>query len=203
MEWCSRDRGAMLMRGMVPPIVSAALLVLAFPPFDCPLLAWVALVPLLLQIARSTILASFGQGLLTGVLFYLVFMWWAGQIAEANPWNFVVLTFYLGFFFALFAAAGRFLLAVMPSWAPLTLPMLWCAIEYLRSNIGFLSQTFGILGYSQYQMLPAAGVAAFTGVYGVSFLAVATNAVVATLIRPRVRADDDTLHGVRRSVRTA
>lgn len=180
-------RSMALIRVAVPSLLSAALLALAFPPFDLPLFAWVALVPLLLQLFHSKVFEGFAAGLLTGGLFFLALMWWATGLPEANPWNFTALVISLGLFFGLYAGMACWLLRHLPAWAPMTLPTLWVATEYLRTHVGFLSQAVGILGYSQHALLPTAAIAAYTGIYGVSFLLMTSNVVLALFLQRRTK----------------
>jgi len=178
----SRAHIASLARWAFPPLLTAAMLFLSFPPFDWTLCAWVALVPLFLQLYRTTPFAAFFSGCLAGTLFYMVFMEWTASLSDISPITFVIGGIFLGSFIGLSNLLGSRVIAVLPKLAPLALPAIWVTVEYLRSHIGFLSQPFGILGYSQYSLLPVAGIAAYTGVLGVSFLVVACNAVIATLV---------------------
>ncbi len=171
-----------MVKWAVPPITSAVLLAAAFPPFDWPLLAWIALVPLFLKLYRCRILTGFGAGLFTGLIFYVILMWWTASLGEISLVNFLLMGIVLGSFFGLFAGLGCWLLRILPQWAPLYLPPLWVSIEYFRSHIGFLSQPFGILGYSQFTILPVAGLASYTGVYGVSSILIASNALIVSVV---------------------
>jgi apolipoprotein N-acyltransferase len=58
------------------------------------------------------------------------------------------------------------------------LPIIWVAIEYLRSLIF----PAGILGYSQYLNIPLIQIADITGVMSISFLVIFSNAMIFTLI---------------------
>src|SRR5262245_45247932 len=59
----------------------------------------------------------------------------------------------------------------------LVFPTAWVAMEFLRSR-GLPSATFGVLAYTQYGNLPLMQVAAFTGIWGISFLIAWLAAVV-------------------------
>jgi apolipoprotein N-acyltransferase len=56
--------------------------------------------------------------------------------------------------------------------------LLWLAYEYLRT-LGFLGYSYGITGYSQWQILPLIQIAALFGVWGVSALVVFPSAYLA------------------------
>lgn len=171
----------------LPPLLSAILLAMAFPPFHVPLLAWVALIPLFVRIKHCHITSSFFAGCLFGMIFYMIFMGWTASIAEMNWARFIVLGLAMGGFFGLFSSLSSWLCLSLSRWSYLILPILWISIEYLRSHIGFLSHAFGILGYSQYSLLSVAWIASFTGVYGVSFIIVLCNAFLATIVWHAIR----------------
>ena len=96
--------------------------------------------------------------------------------------NFNVGLLYYSLYFGLFGLFARYCHSNMPRWNVLTFPAIWMLLEYLREHIGFLSFPWGTLGYSQYTVLPVAQLSAWTGVYGVSFLIVAVNTVVAEVL---------------------
>lgn len=178
--------------------LSGGLLVLAFPSFDLWPLAFVVLVPWLARIpGQSPRTAGLG-GLVAGMVFFLGSLWWvAGTMVRygalpvplALPVAVAVLaalTLYLSLYVAAFSA----LLAwIRPTSGPafvLAAAGLWVALEYLRTHLlsGF---PWNLLGYSQYQnfaFLPAVTV---TGVYGLSFFVMATNAALAWALRHRGR----------------
>jgi apolipoprotein N-acyltransferase len=60
-------------------------------------------------------------------------------------------------------------------------PAVWVAIEFVRSNLFFLSWPWNLLGHSQYQYLSVIQIADITGVYGISFMLVMVNQVVSYL----------------------
>ncbi len=68
------------------------------------------------------------------------------------------------------------------SWAlhgmPLIAALAWVALEYLRSIL-FTGFPWGLLGSSQYHWLPLIQMADITAIYGISFMIVLTNGVLA------------------------
>jgi apolipoprotein N-acyltransferase len=64
---------------------------------------------------------------------------------------------------------------------------LWVALEYTRSNFGFLAFPWMLLGHSQFLQHALVQVSAFTGVYGLSFLIVVVNVALAQAIRSLLR----------------
>ena len=61
---------------------------------------------------------------------------------------------------------------------PLIAALAWVALEYLRSIL-FTGFPWGLLGSSQYHWLTLIQVADITSIYGISFMIVLTNGVLA------------------------
>jgi len=68
--------------------------------------------------------------------------------------------------------------------ALLAAPFLWVFLEYIRSNLSFLSLPWGLLAHSQYQYLPVIQVASLSGAYGISFLIVMVNSAITAIVYP-------------------
>jgi apolipoprotein N-acyltransferase len=170
-------------------VASGLALGLAFPKFDLNLLAWVALVPLLYAIEAQRWRAVFGYSMLQGMVFYVLSLYWAviplHTFADAPMWAAVGPMLLLAAVEALFSAAtmvgATFATRRLRIPIVLTLPIIWTAIEWLRSffPIGF---PWNFVGYAAYRDLGLIQFAEFTGVYGVSALIVLFNAVVYTVI---------------------
>jgi apolipoprotein N-acyltransferase len=125
------------------------------------------------------------SSLAVGFIFYVGILWWVQRIDGINPFNFIIgILGGLWCYFGLFGLLAYYFQTKIPKWNALTFPATWVLLEYLRSHMGFLSFPWGILGYSQYTVLPVARISAFTGVYGVSFLIVMVNTVLAEIIHP-------------------
>ena len=164
-------------------LLSAALLVLAFPPYDFSWLVWIALVPLLISGNGKNSIFSFLLWFLCGVAFFTgVFLW----IFEVRGYRFhhhFFIGLYLGPLFGLFGLALSLIrkrLGIM--WAYLAAPFLWTSLEYVRANLFFLSLPWAFLAHSQYQNLALIQIASISGAYGVSFLIVMVNAATAFLL---------------------
>ena len=170
-------------QSLLPVTISAVMLVLIFPGFSYSYLAWIALVPLFLLIFRSGDVTATCSSCATGILFYLGMLHWVIRVEDANPYNFAVIILFFATFFLLFAIPAKYFHERFPGWDALTFPAIWVSVEYLKTHIGFLSFPQGILGYSQYKVLPVAAIAQFTGVYGVSFVIIAVNAALASIVR--------------------
>jgi apolipoprotein N-acyltransferase len=171
------------MRGVAPYAWAAAaglLLVAAFPEFDLWGLAWVALVPLLLAVDRLTLAGAVLAGLVCGCLYQLLWGWWLVP-AGVHPASYLAGGLFCALYVGTFAGGVRVLRLRRPAWAPLAIPSLWVVLEYVRASLGWLAAPWALLGHSQYPVPAVAAVGALAGVWGVSFLLVAANTLLADL----------------------
>jgi apolipoprotein N-acyltransferase len=169
--------------------VSSSLLILSFPNFESYLLAWVALVPLLVAIARRPApLRALILGWATGTVFFYVTCYWLTYSMIHYGGLPTVLAYLLlipgavvvGFFPGLFAV---FVALAIRRWGPgavLLAPVFWAALEWTR--LGVTGQLWNALGYSQAFNAHLIQAATWGGVYAVSFLIVAFNSAVSLLI---------------------
>jgi len=169
--------------GACAALVSGFLLVLAFPPYDQAWLGWVAMVPLLLGLTvLRPWMAFFATGW-GGIVFCIGFFRWIFEIPGYTMLHHILLGVYLG---PLFGFIGFIASIMMRRWsitaAMVAVPFVWVSLEYLRSNLSFLSLPIGLLGHSQYKNVAMIQIASISGVYGVSFLVVLTNAAIAVIL---------------------
>ncbi len=165
--------------------LSGLLLGLAFPLFDYYPLAWIALVPMFMRVAKRPFASGFtcGFGFFASVLYWLniVMTNYGGLAPIFSVLAYIFLVAYLSLYFGaatwLAFRCQQFL--SIPYLA--LLPFFWVASEYLRGMLvtGF---PWALLGYSQANFPQAIQSADVTGVYGVSFLLVAVNCAVAGLL---------------------
>lgn len=168
--------------------LSGLLLALSFPQPRLTLLAWVALAPLLVVCTRRRArFRLFSYGYLCGLVFFFGTCSWVYDVmrihgrlsvlAAGIVLLLLVLTlalFFGGFSLALGELARRWQLAALG-----VAPFLWVALEWLRTYLFFGGFPWNLLGYA---MAPHTGwiqPAAYTGIYGVSFLVAGVNALVA------------------------
>ena len=176
-------------------IVSGALFALAFPPFDLPVFAPIALVPWIAALATEE---KRGRGLFSGVLFAITY--WCLSI----PWIYFVVTRFggqsgaMGLLSVLIlslilaqwtAVIGWATVAVAPArspWRFAAFPVLWLAAEHARSNVygGF---PWNLTAQALYRHPIWLQSAAFWGSYGVGLLVVATSALIAAGVIRRSR----------------
>ncbi len=169
---------------MLLAICSAALLILAYPPFDLGWLAWVALIPWLSSLGRATPRQAFLRSTLVGFLFFAGTIWWVGHVTIAGT---AVLVAYLALYFGLWGWLTRkFFLPLTAYRLPLlVLPASWVLLEYLRSNLltGF---GWNLLAHTQWNWIPLIQIADLLGAYGVSFLIVMVNVGIWRSLTQRV-----------------
>ena len=180
-------------------ILSGALLALSFPRFGHPAFAWIALVPLLVALARrQPPLRAFYLGLTTGLLYFIGTIYWTGTVVRqfgglALPvalLAMLLLAAYLALFPALTALITARLVNRAGTRALLLMPAAWVATEYARGYL-FGGFPWVPLGNSQVTVLPVAQLASVLGVYGLSALVAFVNAALAcaVLFRGRQRIE--------------
>ena len=164
---------------------------LIFPDSGLPWLAPVALVPLLIAIAREPRpLWRFLLGEFAGIVYWFAICYWIQFVLEVHgamgrwgSWG----------TFALFCVAKAAHLAIFSMLAAVlietryaipAIAALWTGIERTHGTFGFAWLTLGNAGIDM--PLPLR-VAPFTGVYGISFVFALMSAVVALLILRRER----------------
>ncbi len=175
----------MLRRGGLA-VLSGVLLALSFPRVSLAPLAFGGLVPLLVALDGVPSLHGTYLGLITGLVLYLLSIPWVVHTMTTYgglplPFSFLLLlalSLYLALYVGMFAYGVTRLSARGPLKYLVGVPALWVGLEYLRTFLltGF---PWNLLGYSQYQNLPVIQMASVTGVYGISFLLVLTNAGLA------------------------
>ncbi len=146
-------------------LISAVLLVLAFPTTDYWLFAFFGLVPLLLVLDGKKNSHAFLLGFFTGIIFFAGTMYWLGHVTVPGT---IILILYLSLYFGFFALGYTAYTRWRVLWKLLLLPSLWVVLEFIR---GHLFSGFGwlYLGHSQSKNLAVAQMADIVGVEGISF----------------------------------
>ena len=167
-------------------VLSGVLLVLSFPKFGHPYVAFVALAPLLLALPGRTPAQALRLGYLTGAVSGFGLLYWTALVVIQYgglplPLGITVMSLLclaVALFPSLFALLlARWLGALGPA-ALLLAPFAWVATEILRTHT-FFNFPWCLLGYSQHSNRPFIQFASATAVYGVSFLLVATSSLLA------------------------
>ena len=168
---------------LLAPVLSGALLFLAFPTYDLEWLAWVGLVPLLIAISGRSLKHGFFLSLISGIIFFAWIFDWMFEVTGYTFLHHAILFLYLGFYFGLFGLAFAFLCKRSGvRTALLVAPFIWVSLEYFRSNMGFMAHPWAWLAHSQYQNPIIIQIASVTGAYGVSFLIVMINSALAAMV---------------------
>ncbi|MEP6568270.1 MAG: apolipoprotein N-acyltransferase [Acidobacteriota bacterium] len=177
-------------------LISAALLIVSFPNFDLSLLAWIALVPVLLVVARAPRpFRSFYLGWLFSTAFFYGSCYWLTysmiHTGGLSPWVAFALLLPATLVVGVFPAVAMLLLArAIRSWGTSALflaPILWPALEWARLET--TGQLWNAIGYSQAYHPLLIRSASWGGVYAVGFLVVLVNVAVAfALLRRTSRA---------------
>ena len=178
-------------RVFLPALASAVLLWASFFPLNLGFLAWLALVPLLTLVRAQTSAGRvyFAAGL-GGLAFFGLAINWVRVAHPMMYFTWLFLSVYCALYFPLAVFLVRRLDARRVPLA-LSLPLVWVGLEYFRAHfptgfswlepLGLVHRIgFGwyFLGYTQHDYLPLIQVADVAGVYGVSFLLAAANAVL-------------------------
>ncbi len=167
--------------GFLAAACSGLLLALSFPTPAYAILAWVALVPLLATSEEH----PFKKGCLAGFVFFAIVLYWlnivmttyGGLSMALSVAAYLLLVAYLSLYFGTAVWLACRLKRVKGLSFALTLPVIWVGLEFVRAFLltGF---PWATVGYSQ-QNLQMIQSADLFGVYGLSYLVLFTNAVVA------------------------
>jgi len=166
-------------------LASGLLLWLCYFPASIGWLAWVALVPWLLLVrADMSNWRRYLLAWLTGLVGFVPALQWMRVAHETMFYSWLCLAWYCSWYFLLALWLLR-RLDRRTGWPlTLTVPLVWTALEFLRSNFagGF---AWYLLGHTQHDFLPVIQIADLAGVAGVTFLVAAVNGLIAEAILRR------------------
>lgn len=177
---------------MLSGALSGALLTLALPWIDLSVLGWVALVPLLYFLSSrpgraETFLAGYSAGF---VFFAGTCYWITYSMYNYGGLPLVVAVGILLLFVAVFAlhtAAFAFLVRVClnrwPVWGLLFAAPVWVAVELVQGHLIFGGFPWMLAGYALAPFSGLLQIVTWSGVYGLSFLLVGVNALLAIAFR--------------------
>jgi len=160
-------------------IIASILFAASFPNLvfqnGLPLLAWVAYIPVFWVIRRSSFGLCFFWGAFYGYAAYGLFNYWLSVFHPLA--GLIVGSIYLVYLALLFPLL-RLAVVAFPRRGYIVQWLIWMAFEYLRCQ-GFLAYSYGVTGYSQWNVLPVIQIADIAGVWGVSALVVFPSAALA------------------------
>ncbi len=170
-----------------PAVASAALVLLAFPPFHLGLLVFVALVPWLASLREASGWGAFRSGYVFGIVFWagqmswlqpLVQRWTGDPVLSAAPY---LLAMAIG---ALYFSAMAWI--VRTCWAGNAIwlvPVAWAGIEVIRSIVPLLAFPWGLLATPLTPYPATIQLAYFGSIYAVSAWVVLANVCFALALR--------------------
>lgn len=172
-----------------PPLASGLLLTLCFPDTQWSLLAWIALVPLLVSIRNTPPNRAFKMGLTMGMAHFFPLIYWILPTLRMYGNLPVFLAFPVLFLLVCYLALYPAVFCLILSWKsrqkgfspfmPLVASFVWVGLEFIRTRL-FTGFPWGLTGYSQYMQTSLIQIADVTGVYGISFVIILVNATLAT-----------------------
>lgn len=167
-------------------LISAILLIFAFPDFEIWILACLALIPLLIAVEREkqSFAKSFLIGWIFGTFFFAGSCWWLtyslityGRIPTAIAYFLLFgATAMVGIFPAAFAGILSLILKRFGNWGILAAPFVWTATEFLRFHL--TGNHWNAIGYSQAFSSVFNGLIPLGGAYLVGSFLVAINAAI-------------------------
>jgi len=159
--------------------LSAILLILSFHNPKYSFLAWVSLAPIFIIIIKEKPKKIFISSIIVSLIFNVFYLIWMKEYK--HPLSLPGVVFAETIYFCLAVILTKILSANLDFLGEIRFPVAWLCIDYLKT-IGFLAFPWGILGYSQYKNLVLIQSASIFGVWGITFLIVYFNAIVASII---------------------
>ncbi len=167
-------------------VVSGAALACAYPNYNVPVLAWIAVVPLMLASRGASLRFAALCGLLYGLAFYGISVSWVYTVMHqygplppleaAGVMATMVVTCAL---FKMFFAMGISLWGrTGPGKAACVAPFLWVTMELGLGHLPDIGFPWNLLGYAAARNLALAQITTITGIYGLSWLVAAYNALL-------------------------
>jgi len=166
-------------------LLSALLFSLAYAPVGQFYLAWIALTPWIISVARSKSWKStFFINWPVGWIFFAANVGWLTDVTLPGT---IGLTMYCGFYWGLAAVIVRgtgWLQNKRIGWAMVGIPAIWAGLEWFRG--GFLSGfPWLFAGHTQSPLLAVCQIADLAGVYGISFVLAMVGTLAALAILNR------------------
>lgn len=169
-----------LLSGITLPTVIGSF---KFP--DLGVLAWFSLIPFYLRIKKSSPRSALGQGFLFGFGFYGISLYWIfiamHTYGDIPLWGSLLGIFLAVLLMALFPAVTAMLAALFSERGPplwIVFPLIWVVSDFARTVIPLGGFPWSSLAYTQKSFLPLLQSLDVTGIYGITFLVIFSNAIV-------------------------
>ena len=163
----------------ISPVAGAALMLLSFPPFELYITPFIALVPLIFLIDRSSSTARAATGtFMFGMAFWLGLLYWITLYTRAG---YLVSALILSGVMTVSAILIRRLRSKIGVPLTLSIPLVWTAASYVHAH-GDIAFTWGQLPYTLSYMPIWLQMASVTGPYGVTMWLAVVNVVIYGLI---------------------
>jgi apolipoprotein N-acyltransferase len=157
------------------------MLTLLFPPFYCFFLAPVALVPAAVCILRRPLKWRYvGAYYLAGVAFWAPNLFWLGPVTVGG---FIGLAMFIALYFVAFALVFRQLVVGFRMPATIALPLVWTAVEYIRSTFVLGGFPWFLLGNCLTPVPALIQAADIFGVWGLTFILAGINGFFVDALR--------------------
>lgn len=160
-------------------LVSATgiLTALSFPKFNLSFLCWISFIPLLFVLSKKNPKQSFLLGLIAGISFYSLLIYWIPSVPAQygnlsmglSLFIYFLLVLFLSFFWAFFSLLFSKINQSFPRVIYFIAPCLWVSFEYLITYI-FTGFPWGLIGYTQYRNLAFIQISSVSGIYALSFV---------------------------------
>jgi len=169
-------------------VASGLALSFSFPNYNLPLFAWISVALLMLAALGAHTRDAALCGFINGALFYPLSLPWIATVMQQYGNN--ISWFAAAGILALMTLAGTLfpiVFAVVASRvgrksipiACALAPFLWVVLEFARANLPIISFPWNLLGYAASGNLAFVQLTSITGIYGLSLLIAAFNALLA------------------------
>lgn len=163
-------------------IISALFTSLSLPSFldinGWPVLGFFCLIPFFLVIEKNSCKACIFYGIIFGIFNTVFTSYWLGTF-DLVSLQIVMLIFLISYTFFMIPATWLYKRAGYVRF--LVFPAAWVVFDYLQS-LSFAGYPWGMVGVSQYGFIPLIQVSALTGIWGITFIVIMANAVLAHTI---------------------
>src|ERR1700686_401107 len=167
--------------------VSGAALSLSYTGFYLSIYSWICIGILLVSLFGARPRVAFGCGFLHGLVFCLTSVPWIatvlavhGGVSRLGGWGVLLLIASVwGVLVGMFAWIVQRLARHSIELACIGAPFVWVTFEFIRARLPEISFPWNLLGYPAAANLGLVQLTSVTGIYGLSFLVAAFNALLA------------------------